>query len=164
MKPCAQPSHTRTDQNRCQTAPTNPNTKPTRYLLVFTGFALRLSGHLVQLIAKTSMLNTSYSVTCSHTTRANLLLCPHLYWSLPPRALRIERPSLCASFSVVVSTRQSPFVACKRIIRSNGFFCRARSSSLRRILAISFRFAASTPTRCSSPPGNRSRVFVQAGQ
>jgi hypothetical protein len=27
-----------------------------------------------------------------------LLLCDHLYWSLPPRALRTARPKRCASF------------------------------------------------------------------
>ncbi len=38
----------------------------------------------------------------------NLLLWPHLYWSLPPLAFLITRPSLCASFSVVVSITYAP--------------------------------------------------------
>ena len=94
----------------------------------------------------------------------NLLLWPHLYWSLPPLAFLITRPSLCASFSVVVSIRYPPFNAAKRMMRSSGFFCRGRSSSFRSMRLISPRSPAWIPNRCSSPPGNRSRILLQAGQ
>src|SRR6266705_5721964 len=101
-----------------------------------------------KIAVKINSPKTAYSILFSHTTRTNLLLCPHLYWSLPPRALRTERPSRCASFSVVVSTFQFLFASCKRIILSSGFFSRARSSSFRRILTISLLSPVSIPSNC----------------
>ena len=41
IKLCAHPTHTKNDQNTCHTAPTMPNTSPTRNLLVFIAADLR---------------------------------------------------------------------------------------------------------------------------
>src|SRR4026208_1652269 len=104
----------------------------------------------------------------SHITRTNLLLCDHLKSSLPPRARRTARPRRCASFSVVVSTfHSSPNFAgtfSRRMMRSKGFFSRARPSSLRNKRSTSPRSTSAIPSRWRTPDTERSVIFLHAGQ